>query len=141
MLNIGFLEKEKIEKSGFLPPIKSSGFSVSQLSNQLKSISNRNDFKFNYLLGYFKGLNIEPSVYEVSAYFKRSELKNDLESYVNVGILNRKIQKGIGLKESEVIVGEFLPKNKKDFEVIKKMANKVKQVSGFSINNLTNGNK
>jgi len=66
------------------------------LSNQLKSISNRNDFKLNYLLGYFKGLNIEPSVYEVSAYFKRSELKNDLESYVNVGMLNRKIQKGIG---------------------------------------------
>jgi len=141
LLNIGFLEKEKIEKSGFLPPIKSSGFSVSQLSNQLKSISNRNDFKLNYLLGYFKGLNIEPSVYEVSAYFKRSELKNDLESYVNVGMLNRKIQKGIGLKESDVTVGEFLPKNKKDFEVIKKMANKVKQVSGFSINNLTNGNK
>ena len=46
-------------------------------------------------------------------------MRKDLFDYINSGLSNKRNVKGIGLKEKDVTIGEFLPKNK-DINLIKK---------------------
>ena len=113
---------------------KTSGFS----SNMLKPSQKLNDIKLSLVLGYFKGLNLEP-INALNFYYKDVDtkelfvkkignidtqyfknLKDDLNDYINSGLSNKRSPKGVGLKETEVRIGEFLPKSKKDIDLIKK---------------------
>ena len=98
-----------------------------------KSSTNLNTEKTNLVLGYFKGLNIDPII-GIDLYFSNQtpkistsnnftlksvtdfkyygELRKDLFDYINSGLSNKRNVKGIGLKEKDVTIGEFLPKNK-----------------------------
>jgi len=113
---------------------KTSGSSL----KMLKPSEILNDIKVSLVLGYFKGLNLEP-INALNLYYKEvstkelfvkkignidtqyyKKLKDDLNDYINSGLSNKRSPKGIGLKEVEVKVGEFLPKSKKDIDLIKK---------------------
>jgi hypothetical protein len=82
-----------------------------------------NNIRISYLLGYFKGLNVNPNSNNLEKFFNTENLKSDLSDYVNSGISKQRTKKGIGLKDTEVTVGEFVPKNRKDFNLI--LTNKI----------------
>jgi hypothetical protein len=132
---------------GFKPETKKQMLEVKSNKNT-KSL---NDQKTDLIIAYFKGLNIEPTEgikywfqpeLELSPKLKRAninpdfkELANDLIEYINSGLLNKRVKWGIGLKSAEVNVGEFIPKNKKDKDIIK--SNKIIQ----QVPNMTNKGK
>lgn len=129
-LNIRILEIQ-LTKIGFLTPIKignilnkgsisTSGFTTNNLLEISKDINTK---KLSYLLGYFKGLNINPDTNNINKFFTTDNLKSDLNDYVNSGISGLRTKKGIGLKDSEVTIGEFIPKDRKDFNLI--LTNKI----------------
>jgi hypothetical protein len=128
---IGNSNKTALEKR---KKVNTSGFS----SSMLKPSQNLNNIKLNLVLGYFKGLNLEP-INAINFYYKEvstkqlftnkignidaqyyKNLKDDLNDYINSGLSNKRSPKGIGLRETEVKIGEFLPKSKKDIDLIKK---------------------
>jgi hypothetical protein len=111
----------KLTQLGFLSPIK-----LNKLIDSRKTIDasiELNNKKISYLLGYFKGLNIIVDMNIIDKFFKTENLKSDLNDYVNSGITRQRTKKGIGLKDTEVTVGEFIPKDRKDFNLI--LANKI----------------
>jgi len=120
ILNIRKLEIKLVELGFINPP---------GLKNTIENIGRdglsglKGNSKIDYLLGYFKGLNINPDNNTLDKFFSNNNLKDDLNEYVNSGISNSKTKKGIGLKDTEVTIGEFLPKNKKDYNLI--LANKI----------------
>lgn len=87
-------------------------------------VPNTNDKIISLILGYFKGLNINPTT-GINFYFTdlnksntiNSEyyidLKGDLNEYIKSGLSNKKTDKGIGIDEKNIVVGEFLPINSK----------------------------
>jgi hypothetical protein len=126
LLKYKILKPEKISDK-----FKSSGFTS---LNPVMPNPNLNSDKINLVLGYFKGLNIEPinglELYYTlqsndkfikstidSKYYE--DLRKDLSDYINSGLSNKRNDKGIGLTEKDVFIGEFLPKNK-DIDLIKK---------------------
>ena len=141
LLNYGITKPEKLSnKLKTAKDLKSSGF-TSLSPTMPKSSLNLNTEKTNLVLGYFKGLNIEP-INGIEFYFSNQapkinplnsnftlklikdfkyyeELRKDLFDYINSGLSNKRNVKGIGLKEKDISIGEFLPKNK-DIDLIKK---------------------
>jgi hypothetical protein len=121
LTELGFLEKMNIsdlkKKEGFKDLKKLA------VSNKTDIKKESNNKKISYLLGYFKGLNISPDENNISQFFEKENLKSDINEYVNSGISKQRNKKGIGLKDTEVTIGEFLPKNRKDFNLI--LANKI----------------
>ena len=126
--------------------IPSLGFKPETKKEMIETKTNKNTKPLNYqkidlIIGYFKGLNIEPfegirywftPELELNPKLKRAninpdfkDLSTDLIEYINSGLLNKRVKWGIGLKNSEVNIGEFIPKNKKDKEIIK--SNKIVQ--------------
>ena len=92
-------------------------------SGAIKSMPTINDQKLDLLLGFFKGLNINPSPTIVTELFNKKIFKNDLNLYVESGLSNKRTPSGVGLREREVQIGEFLPSSE-DFEKMKKLQNK-----------------
>jgi hypothetical protein len=113
----------------------------SNVSLLKKDISDINNRKIDLILGYFKGLNVDPfdgirnwftPELEVKPILKRArvnpdfeDLSKDLLEYINSGLLNKRVKWGIGLKYQEITIGEFIPKSKKDKDLIK--SNKIIQ--------------
>ena len=140
LLKYGITKPEKLsDKLKTAKDLKSSGF-TSLSPTMPKSSPNLNTEKTNLVLGYFKGLNIDP-ITGIDLYFTNQvpkinpsniftlksiidfkyyeELRRDLFDYINSGLSNKRNVKGIGLKEKDISIGEFLPKNK-DIDLIKK---------------------
>ena len=110
LIRLGFLSPEANKRD-----ISSSGV--------IKSMPTTNDQKLDLLLGFFKGLNINPSPTIVTELFNKKIFKNDLNLYVESGLSNKKTPSGVGLREREVQIGEFLPSSE-DFEKMKKLQNR-----------------
>ena len=138
LMRYGILGEERIGKNETaIEKSRKVGTSGSSLK-MLKPSENLNDIKTSLVLGYFKGLNLEP-INALNFYYKEvdikdlfvkkvdnidtqyyKKLKDDLNDYINSGLSNKRNSKGVGLKETEVRIGEFLPKSKKDIDLIKK---------------------
>lgn len=91
---------------GFLNKVKRSN------QNDSNVLDNLNSKKIEYLLGYLKGINVRPILNNITKLFENSFIKDDINDYVNVGVLRFTSKKGKAYRESDVSIGEFLPDKK-----------------------------
>ncbi len=90
--------------------------------------SSTNDLKVKLILGYFKGLNLNPTDPALDFIFlDSSPQKKDILRYIDAGMSGSgakiKYTEGIPKIESDVIVGEMLPKSSRDYGIIKSNPN------------------
>jgi len=125
LISLGFIKALKISdilkyREGTNNPGKKN---IDSITDKISNNEALNIQKTSYLLGYFKGLNIEPNATNLDTFFNNSKIKTNLEDYVNSGITRSRVTNGIGLKEEDVTIGEYIPKDRKDFNFI--LSNKI----------------
>jgi hypothetical protein len=138
MINYGINEKEKIANKAKTAVDKKS--LSKNKTKEIKKEKSQNDIRKDLLIGYFKGINVEPilGLKYYYTYFNTQNPKDPLVKYNKKLIINKEYYENLrqdllryivtgylgkkngGVAQNDVEIGEFLPKNKKDKDLIKK---------------------
>jgi hypothetical protein len=121
----------EIPELGITPESKSKQFETLEKSEIMAtSMKTINDRKLDLIIGYFKGLNLNPITF-VEYWFLRDDQnvskqstpsQRDLLFYINTGLNQMTSDMGMGLPENEVQIGEFVP-NSEQLKFLKSQAN------------------